>query len=1250
MACSGSNGTCVSPNNCSCTTGYGGTNCEFFKCFGKFGNDVCSGNGICSHIDSCACNQDYAGTQCDNPICFGSTNPLACSGSNGTCTSPNNCGCTFGHTGNKCEFLICYGKSSNDSTVCNSHGNCQNPDSCVCHEGYTGNQCEIPICNGLTDPLACSGSNGTCSSPGTCICDPNHGGFQCEIPKCFGILGNETNACNSHGNCFSVDSCKCNSQYSGNQCQNPICFGFDSIQTTSVCSGNGTCSSPNKCQCNSGYVGDQCNIFICNGKLSNDSTVCSSHGNCIGKEQCQCNSGYTGSNCELNICNGKASNDASVCSTHGTCTAPNTCNCQSGWTGSDCQTFTCVDRNSCSGQGTCVGANTCNCNSLYTGSNCSFPICYGIGSDSPLVCSGNGRCDAPNSCSCSAGGYSGSFCNVTVCTDVDDCTGHGLCVGANNCSCFAGWQNTNCSKFDCDETNNCSYPQGTCTNANTCNCTSQWSGSNCASPVCFTKSALSSDVCSGNGNCTLPDICQCKTGWTGNNCQNAICNSIVSTNPTVCNSRGSCPQPNNCTCNSGYTGNDCQYTICNGISNQLSTVCSGHGTCNSPDICTCTSQYSGRNCEIPICFGKLGNETNSCTSTIRGTCSTPDNCTCNIGYSGNECQNNICFGIDSTSSTVCSSHGNCTEKDTCTCLPSYYGHNCQFSDLSDFVTAVCTTSCSFNKTGYQTCIDKGPSCYCNKNFEKSKITCDSSFRITGISFTNEGFSGSIPSMLNFTSLESLDLSLNGMKSVTILDSYLPNSLKNLNLSFNQISNDGKFYEVLTNKFQNFNSLSMDGNGGCGIYPSSWLENSFFISTKNHQKSYWCDNLDSSACTNLQLSSKQLVILPHETNFFLNYTTSIVGECKDYLKHLSIKCESGYQNTKKESNHLSSNNIENFIQCQRNGLISDIIDQNIHLSWKYNSSLLEKISTNVHIVNLPFSNISKIDPHLIKIQNSGTIQISIKTNQNITRYRKNEQDKIYCQIKNSTTINFVEAIPITGNETIVNCLLSNDLFIKDSTIQLFEVTKQYSISDEFLISFIDPKLLNPEILLNQNQEILLRNSNGNKLIGYNEYFYSLSNTIFRININCIVSNGNIQSCQKLNLISLFYDIQEMNLQFKDGVSFISEIETIFYTRNGIQNVYPKAMLSNTPTDTFITFNSSTFNSTVQNMKIYCIDESNSANFTGMILNSTTVKCNSITNTSSVSYKFNIVGIVKNFKMIFNQDPVNVYVISKKLKNL
>eukprot|EP01080_Neovahlkampfia_damariscottae_P008905 gene8905-853_t len=1248
-ACSGSNGACVAPDTCSCNNGYTGNSCQNPVCFGvsSTSQNVCSSHGTCTSPDTCACNDGWTGENCHTPICYGLKEPIACSGLNGTCSNPNTCSCTTGYTGSNCEHNICFGIPSNETNVCSSHGNCISPDTCSCTPQYSGSKCEIPICFNLVDPSACSGENGTCTSPDTCSCSVNHGGSACEIPKCFGILATNSRVCNGKGTCNSVDVCVCGVNNAGIDCKEPVCHGISAEDTSKVCSGNGTCVSLNTCVCNNRYFGEKCEVFDCFGRLSNDTNTCSSKGKCVGKDQCYCNIGYTGSVCEFNLCNGTSSNDQHVCSSNGNCTDPDICQCKAGWIGNNCETFTCTDMNNCSGNGVCVGANTCQCNSQYSGTNCSIPICFGISADEPKVCSNRkGICESPDKCTCVTSGYSGIYCNLTVCEDVNDCSDNGLCVGANNCSCFPGWENTNCSTFNCHDVKNCSYPKGTCTGANQCECISKWSGSDCSSPICFLKSSLDKTVCSSHGNCSSPDNCLCSVGWTGNNCQFAICNGKNATKPSVCNSRGSCVQPDSCNCNTGYAGNDCEFNVCNGISSASTSVCSGHGTCSSPDNCICTSQYDGNNCQYPYCYGILSNETNSCTNNARGTCVTPNNCTCDDKFTGSQCEYDVCFGVSSGSSEVCSGNGNCTAPGECECEKGYYGENCQKSDLEDFVDSLCNTNCTLNRNKLRNCTKSGVSCYCNGELNDGNIfiACDEMNRITDLKFNNLSFTGNLPSMKNFSALKSLDLSKNEVKSIHPLSTFLPSSLQNLNLSENSIQNSASNYVLPAESFPLIQSVTLDSNRMCGIFPANWITSSFELSVNDHQKTIWCSDINSIVCGPLNLNKQTYTLLPYENSLTLNYTTSVHNECKNFLESGKLRCQSRVSNNKTQFQFTTSDISQNTVQCSRNGLYSDI-DQFMSFAWRYNSTLVERISTEIHVVNLPYAKILQTDPHLIQANVSGIFEMKIYSNQNISRYRKNTGDKIYCGISSGLNEYWVEATTIQNQFNAVSCMINIE-GKKQTSVSLFESSKQQKISSlPFHFWFINTKISISEITSNLDQHISFTDLEGNLINGYDHYNYSLSNTLNGINIPCNFSGGKIQYCKKSKVISLSKNINEIELDFEDGITRISKLNSIFYEKNVIQFVSPKAILLNQVEDIIITFNKSTLETDLIDINYFCVDTNLNINFTATKINSTTLKCNSVSAGHSIKFKFDIYATYKKYKMIISLEKIEFQVIQQ-----
>eukprot|EP01080_Neovahlkampfia_damariscottae_P000472 gene472-6883_t len=1255
IACSGANGTCDTPNVCNCTTGHIGTSCEFNLCYGKSSNEVnvCSGHGNCQNPDSCVCNNGYTGTECEKPICFGLVDPIACSVQNGTCQNPNDCACTIGHIGAQCEHNICFGKISNDSSVCSGHGSCQNPDSCACFSGYTGIQCEIPICYGEIEPIACSQGNGTCSSPNNCVCKPGYAGSSCNLFVCNHILSNETSTCNGQGYCIGPDSCLCKSTYTGPFCQYPICYGYSSIETTNVCSGNGTCASPNNCICKNGYYGDNCNIYSCNGVLSNETNTCSSHGNCIGLDSCICDAGYTGPYCEFNVCDGISSNDSLVCTGYGLCVAPDTCICISGWKRTFCDEFTCEDRNSCSTHGSCEGPNNCSCISTYGGQNCSDPYCYGTLSTDSNVCSTKGNCISPNNCECISDGYTGDICNITICTSVNDCSDNGVCVGANNCSCFSGWKNSNCSSFHCDDVNNCTNPNGLCIGPNICNCTSQWSGNDCKSPVCFSVSSLNSNACSGNGNCTSPDVCSCKENWVGNNCHIAVCNNLNATNPTVCNSRGNCVSPNNCSCNIGYTGNDCQYNLCYGISSELNNVCSSHGSCNSPNNCTCSPEWSGKECHYPVCYGFSSVDIFACTNQTRGICSSPNNCTCNTGYTGLKCEHNICFGIASNSTNVCTSHGNCTKPDICTCDAGFYGDKCKNSHLFDFVQEKCDQAdkCKLNMTIWEECIKTiGVKCYCDSNSPlntaDTQIECDSTSAITSIKIENSGLKNNLQSMKNFGELKNLNLRSNLVGSGATFSTIFASKIESLNLGFNDLTNIALFYQFYPTVLQSFKSINLDGNGLCGIIPSSWIDNpTFNVSLENHNQTFWCSSFKSTnVCKKIQLLDKKYVMFPHETNITLRYEPQNVDAfCLDFLVHSNLKCNvRKFDNVNSsEFDHISTGKNE-FITCPRD-LYSEI-NQYINFAWKYSSGKVEVISTDIHLLNLPFSNILGTDRHLIYSTNSGTMQdIYLFTDQNMTLYRKKDTDSIQCFVaKDAVDVYNVPAISTTKTGKILKCSINlTQPDDGEKRIYLADLSRNKVVNSFVSIWLVNPQVINPEFYSSYVGKIYLRDSLGNKLPGKQGFPYALTNDEHSYSFPCAFSSDLIQYCTKEIAVTFENDISIIPLNFTDGNYTISSINTLFYKKNKVLLVFPKASLVNHPVDILVIFNTSTFNTSVSGINYQC--ESEFKNFSAFVVNETTIRCLSVQYDKTATLIFNIVLIKDGFKAVMNEETFNYYVI-------
>eukprot|EP00697_Spironema_sp_BW2_P002084 gnl/Spiro4/12794_TR6778_c0_g1_i1.p1 gnl/Spiro4/12794_TR6778_c0_g1~~gnl/Spiro4/12794_TR6778_c0_g1_i1.p1 ORF type:complete len:542 (-),score=-137.95 gnl/Spiro4/12794_TR6778_c0_g1_i1:292-1917(-) len=175
---------------CNCTSsGYSGNTCNIPICYGFNSSDPnsCSGNGTCISPNTCSCQNGYTGNTCNLPICFGfnSSDPNSCSG-NGTCISPNTCSCQNGYTGNTCNLPICFGFNSTDPNACSGNGTCVSPNICNCFSGFFGIQClQINFtCSGLSpnNTNVCSG-NGACASQNNCICKTGFFGLNCEFVR-----------------------------------------------------------------------------------------------------------------------------------------------------------------------------------------------------------------------------------------------------------------------------------------------------------------------------------------------------------------------------------------------------------------------------------------------------------------------------------------------------------------------------------------------------------------------------------------------------------------------------------------------------------------------------------------------------------------------------------------------------------------------------------------------------------------------------------------------------------------------------------------------------------------------------------------------------------------------------------------------------------------------------------------------------------------------------------------------------------
>lgn len=248
--CSG-HGTCAAPDTCTCQSGYVGDICNDWSC-GIYKKDdplACSGtNGTCVGFDTCSCvfsdtEGHYYGSECE--ICAlnyitepGSSipcnktfcGPATCS-YHGTCDPvTTSCSCNGHYDGSYCEKCATnyYQSDCNTfceaSSTCSGHGACNTNGSCVCSQTtngmWTGADCNScvagyhgPTCSCNADST-CSG-HGSCNAQGTCDCSTGWDGAACDTcaygyftATCI-IACTATVNCSNHGYCIETGACKC---------------------------------------------------------------------------------------------------------------------------------------------------------------------------------------------------------------------------------------------------------------------------------------------------------------------------------------------------------------------------------------------------------------------------------------------------------------------------------------------------------------------------------------------------------------------------------------------------------------------------------------------------------------------------------------------------------------------------------------------------------------------------------------------------------------------------------------------------------------------------------------------------------------------------------------------------------------------------------------------------------------------------------------------------------------------------------
>ncbi|XP_064614093.1 fibrillin-2-like [Liolophura sinensis] len=262
-------GSCVSPDNCTCPSGFQTPDCrDIDEC--SLSTDDCDQNCVNtlgSYRCDCAPGHGVLGDGQGSclrgelppsfpAICHGLT-PGECP-NGGSCRSPEVCHCLSGFTGNNCtDINECFNSNGGCERECHNE-----PGSfvCGCPSGYKL----------LSDGIACADINECKEKNGGCeqICDNSVGSFNCRCRKGFRLDTNNIT-------CTDIDECSENPGFCQHDCVNiPGSFA---------------------CACNSGYA------LQSDRKTCTDVDECvTSNGGCeqicinhVGSSECQCRAGYT---------------------------------------------------------------------------------------------------------------------------------------------------------------------------------------------------------------------------------------------------------------------------------------------------------------------------------------------------------------------------------------------------------------------------------------------------------------------------------------------------------------------------------------------------------------------------------------------------------------------------------------------------------------------------------------------------------------------------------------------------------------------------------------------------------------------------------------------------------------------------------------------------------------------------------------------------------------------------------------------
>ncbi|PIC51827.1 hypothetical protein B9Z55_002181 [Caenorhabditis nigoni] len=249
--------------NCTCPTGFSGTNCEIKENPDCSQLITCENGGTCSIVSPgsavCNCTDQFFGTYCEQRCSDQCSHSYGCHESNGTIF----CECYDGFSSPLCDQVDDVCKAN--VLLCQNSGTCNSTTSeCDCPEFFSGTYCETNTDKCQTNSIICE-NNGKCvPQSGICECRPNFTGDRCEnqIHSCRDIT------CFNGGTCLeSNGTCACIPGSTGDRCQDlgqPCIITMPDGSTSPYCLHNGNCTVTENgatCDCNgTDYTGRRCDI------------------------------------------------------------------------------------------------------------------------------------------------------------------------------------------------------------------------------------------------------------------------------------------------------------------------------------------------------------------------------------------------------------------------------------------------------------------------------------------------------------------------------------------------------------------------------------------------------------------------------------------------------------------------------------------------------------------------------------------------------------------------------------------------------------------------------------------------------------------------------------------------------------------------------------------------------------------------------------------------------------------------------